>query len=74
MLDVIAGCCGVTPPLLLESTVPEYDLVNLSAQYRLNDTIGFGVDVSNVLDEEHYEAFGGDLLERRALGFVTLNW
>jgi outer membrane receptor for ferrienterochelin and colicins len=59
---------------IFKGIVPEYDVVNLSAQYRLNNFVGFGVDVTNLLDDVHYEAFGGDLLERRALGFVTLNW
>ncbi|HEX8169847.1 MAG TPA: TonB-dependent receptor [Thermoanaerobaculia bacterium] len=55
-------------------TVPQYDVVNVAANYHFTDRFGFGIDVSNVLDNEHYEAFGGDLLSRRALGFVTVNW
>jgi hypothetical protein len=48
--------------------------VNLSANYRFNEKIGFGCDITNALDNSHYEAFGGDLLSRRALGFVSYNW
>lgn len=55
-------------------TIPQYDVVNVSANYRITDMFSFGVDVSNILDDEHFEAFGGDLLSRRALGFVTVNW
>lgn len=55
-------------------TVPEYDVVNVAANLRITDFLGIGVDISNVLDDEHYEAFGGDLLSRRALGFVTITW
>lgn len=55
-------------------TVPEFDVVNVAANYRINNTFGFGVDISNALDNEHWEAFGGDLLHRRALGFVSVNW
>lgn len=55
-------------------TVPEYDVVNLAANYKLNDNLGFGLDISNAFDNEHYEAFGGDLLSRRALGFVSVKW
>ena len=55
-------------------TIPEFDVINASANYRVNNTFGLGVDISNVTDEEHWEAFGGDLLSRRALGFVSLNW
>ncbi|HYG61735.1 MAG TPA: TonB-dependent receptor, partial [Thermoanaerobaculia bacterium] len=54
--------------------VPSYDLVDLSVGYRFSDNIKVGVDVSNALDEEHFQAFGGDLIERRALGYVTLGW
>ncbi|MEA2492089.1 MAG: iron complex outerrane recepter protein [Acidobacteriota bacterium] len=54
--------------------VPQYDLVNLSGNYQLTDRFGLGVDVSNLLDDEHYEAFGGDLMSRRALAFVSVNW
>jgi outer membrane receptor for ferrienterochelin and colicins len=54
--------------------VPEYDVINVAANLKLTDMLGFGVDISNVLDDEHYEAFGGDILGRRALGFVSLNW
>jgi len=54
--------------------VPQYDVVNLAASYRINELFGVGADVSNVLDNEHWEAFGGDILGRRALGFVTVNW
>ncbi|HEX6179304.1 MAG TPA: TonB-dependent receptor, partial [Thermoanaerobaculia bacterium] len=55
-------------------TVPEYDVINVAANWHITDAVGIGVDVSNVADDEHWEAFGGDLLRRRALGFVSLNW
>jgi outer membrane receptor for ferrienterochelin and colicins len=55
-------------------TIPQYDVVNLAASYNFNDRFRFGVDVSNLFDDEHYEAFGGDLLSRRALGFVGVGW
>lgn len=55
-------------------TVPEYDVVNVAGNYRINDMFGVGVDISNALDNEHWEAFGGDLLSRRALGYLSVNW
>jgi outer membrane receptor for ferrienterochelin and colicins len=55
-------------------TVPEYDVVNVAGNWRFNDTFGVGVDISNALDNEHWEAFGGDVLHRRALAFVSVNW
>jgi iron complex outermembrane receptor protein len=54
--------------------VPSYDLVDLSANYRLTDNWEFGIDVNNLLDDEHFESFGGDLLSRRALGHVSFSW
>jgi len=54
--------------------VPQYDVVNVAGNWRFNDTFGVGIDVANALNNEHWESFGGDLLERRALGFVSVNW
>ncbi|HYI13432.1 MAG TPA: TonB-dependent receptor [Thermoanaerobaculia bacterium] len=55
-------------------TVPQYEVMNLAANVRLTDMFGIGVDVSNALDNEHFESFGGDLLQRRALGFLSVRW
>ncbi|HET7434773.1 MAG TPA: TonB-dependent receptor, partial [Thermoanaerobaculia bacterium] len=55
-------------------TVPQYDVINANANYRFSEMFGVGVDVSNLLDDEHYEAFGGDILSRRALGYLSINW
>jgi len=55
-------------------TVPQYDVFNVSANYKLSDMFNFGIDVSNVFDDEHHETFGGDILGRRALGFVGIGW
>jgi iron complex outermembrane receptor protein len=55
-------------------TVPQYDIINASANFKVTDRFGLGADISNLLDNQHYEAFGGDILARRALAFVTVNW
>ncbi len=55
-------------------SVPSYDLVDLGATYRLTDNIELGLDVSNLFDDEHYQSFGGDLLQRRALGNIRLTF
>jgi iron complex outermembrane receptor protein len=55
-------------------TVPSYDVVDVGGNFHVNDHISLGLNVSNVLDDEHFESFGGDLLARRALGSVTFNW
>ncbi len=54
--------------------VPSYEVVDLSLTYELNDSWQLGLDVANLLDDVHYEVFGGDLLERRALAHVSVNW
>jgi outer membrane receptor for ferrienterochelin and colicins len=59
---------------VFQGSVPSYDVVNLTANYRISDRVAVGTVVSNVLDSNHWESFGGDRLARRALGFVTIGW
>ncbi len=54
--------------------VPSYTVVNLSGGFDLDDSWTVGLNVNNLLDERHYELFGGDILERRALGYVSFSW
>lgn len=54
--------------------VPSYEVMDLHASYLVRSHWEVGVDVSNLLDEVHYEAFGGDLLHRRALAHVSFKW
>jgi iron complex outermembrane receptor protein len=54
--------------------IPDYDVVDLGFLYRINSSWQVGVDVSNLLDDEHWESFGGDLVSRRALGWVSFGW
>jgi iron complex outermembrane receptor protein len=54
-------------------TVPQYDVVNVSARYNFG-RFGVGAEVTNALDDEHFETFGGDILQRRALAFITVGW
>jgi outer membrane receptor protein involved in Fe transport len=54
--------------------VRSYGVLHLNGSYRLTSHITAGADVANRLDNDHYEAFGGDLLGRRALGRVTYSW
>ena len=55
-------------------TVPTYGVVNAAANFNISDMFKVGVDVSNLLDNEHYEAFGGDLISRRALAYLGIAW
>lgn len=54
--------------------VPAYTVVDLSWNTELKAGWRAGVDVTNLLDDEHYEIFGGDLLRRRALLHLTYDW
>jgi outer membrane receptor protein involved in Fe transport len=54
--------------------VPSYGVFDLNGSYRLADHITAGADVANLLANDHYEAFGGDVLGRRALGHLTYSW
>ncbi|HKV06486.1 MAG TPA: TonB-dependent receptor, partial [Thermoanaerobaculia bacterium] len=54
--------------------VPSYTVVDLSSNVNLKGGWRLGLDVTNLLDDEHYEIFGGDLLRRRALLHVTYDW
>ena len=59
---------------VFNGTVPSYELVDLVGNYRVTDSIKLGVNVSNLTDEEHWQAFGGDVLGRRALGSIEFRW
>ncbi|HKI06512.1 MAG TPA: TonB-dependent receptor, partial [Thermoanaerobaculia bacterium] len=54
--------------------VPSYGVVDLGFLFRVNDRLSLGIDVSNALDDEHFESFGGDLLSRRALASAAFSW
>ena len=54
--------------------VPDYGVLDLNGSYAVTPRVSIGADVANALDNDHYEAFGGDLLGRRALVHVTYGW
>ncbi|HVS12328.1 MAG TPA: TonB-dependent receptor [Thermoanaerobaculia bacterium] len=59
---------------VFKGAVPEYDLVDVNAGYRFSEAWDLGVNVSNLFDDESYQTFGGDILGRRALGYVRYRW
>lgn len=59
---------------VFQGRVPSYQVVDWYAGYKVSERWSVGLNVANLLDEEHYEIFGGDLLGRRALGTVTLSF
>jgi outer membrane receptor for ferrienterochelin and colicins len=54
--------------------VPSYDTIDINANWDITEHFRLGLNVTNALDDEHYQTFGGDILGRRALGSVTFNW
>ncbi len=54
--------------------VDSYSLVDLGGSYRINERVEVGLNISNLFDETHYQSFGGDLIDRRALGNVVFRW
>lgn len=55
-------------------SVPSYDVIDLGLNYNITDNLQVGVDVSNLLDDDNFQAFGGDIVSRRALGHVSFRW
>ncbi len=51
--------------------IKAYTLVNLSGTYVFSEAYSANLNVSNLLDLEHYQIFGGSLLGRRALVTMT---
>lgn len=57
-----------------QGDVLSYATADLFFNYSLTDSWQVGLNVANLFDNVHYEAFGGDLLSRRALAYVTFTW
>jgi outer membrane receptor protein involved in Fe transport len=59
---------------VFQGDVPSYSTVDLNAGYSINKTMRLGLNVANLVDNGHFEAFGGDVIYRRALMNMTFNW
>jgi outer membrane receptor protein involved in Fe transport len=59
---------------LFHGPVPTYNLMDLGASYQLSPHWKVGLNASNVLNNRHYEEFGGDMLKRLCLGYVAYSW
>ncbi len=57
-----------------QGPVPSYTTFDLNGNYDINKTVQIGLQVSNLLDDNHWESFGGDVLARRALGNIAFRW
>jgi outer membrane receptor protein involved in Fe transport len=56
---------------IYQGRVLAYALLNLSASCRLTDHLEAGLNVTNLLDREHYQIFGGSFIRRRAIVSMT---
>jgi iron complex outermembrane receptor protein len=54
--------------------IDSYSLVDLTANLRLGGGLSTGVNISNLLDDGHIELFGGDVLGRRAVVYMSIDW
>ena len=54
--------------------VPSYTTVDLGASFRVTNLVQLGINVANATDNVDRQAFGGDLIARRALVNMTLTW
>lgn len=59
---------------IFHGPVPTYSVVDLGASYQISPKWEIGVNAGNLLNNEHYEIFGGDILKRHVLGFVAFAW
>lgn len=55
-------------------SVPSYDVVDLGLSYRFTDNLQVGLDVSNLLDSDDFQTFGGDIVTRRAVANIAFSW
>ncbi|MBI3189304.1 MAG: TonB-dependent receptor [Ignavibacteriales bacterium] len=49
----------------------EYTLLNLAVNYKLTPNYIVGLNISNLLDREHYQIFGGSFIKRRSVLTMT---
>ncbi len=59
---------------LLQGEVEAYTSVDFGGGFAINDRMTIGVHVANLMDDEHWETFGGDRIGRRALGHLVYAW
>jgi iron complex outermembrane receptor protein len=54
--------------------VESYTTVDVTAIYPLSAAIKVALNIANLLDDRHWESFGGSLLKRRALVSLQYGW
>ena len=54
--------------------VKSYSLIDLTSNFKIGEGFSLGVNIGNVLNNKHYEIFGGDILRRRAVAGISYRW
>jgi outer membrane receptor protein involved in Fe transport len=54
--------------------VKSYSLVDLTSNFHLGNGFAIGINISNMLDNKHYESFGGYILRRHAVASISYRW
>jgi len=54
--------------------IPEYTLFNFSSSYEINQNYRLGVSVTNLLDRQSYQIFGGSIVGRQIIGSFTVSF
>jgi outer membrane receptor protein involved in Fe transport len=52
---------------IFRGDIPAYTLIDLAGTYAFSEHLKFNLNISNLLDRDHYQVFGGSLIGRRAL-------
>jgi iron complex outermembrane receptor protein len=52
---------------IFRGTIPAYTILDLSGTYMAASNLMLSINISNVLDREHYQIFGGSILGRRSV-------
>jgi outer membrane receptor protein involved in Fe transport len=59
---------------VFEGDIPAYTLVNCAVGYQATKNFRVSVVVSNLLDHQVYQIFGGSLIGRQAIGNLTVSF
>jgi outer membrane receptor protein involved in Fe transport len=68
-VDEFPWGCGI-----FVGPVGSYGLVNVIANYHLTNGFSLGLNISNLLNDKHYELFGGDILARNIVATFSYRW
>lgn len=59
---------------IFRGDIKSYTVLNLSGTYRITQRFSFNLSASNLLNDKHYEIFGGSILGRRALASLIVSF